>query len=158
MKYKGQFHPGKPLTVDQFLFRYFSSWYSIRMINKYPLNENSKSLKLATEPPENPILKEKRDANLPKPSHKSLHWEIKLGLLRGGNRASRKKNSGLGTHAREVRGLTGVSPERPQQGVPEDPPRTSDPPRRGRHPHRRRAQSRGAEVVTPTQTQRKEGH
>ena len=60
------------------------------MINKYPLNENSKSLKLATEPPENPILKEKRDANLPKPSHKSLHWEIKLGL-RGGNRASRKK-------------------------------------------------------------------
>lgn len=156
MKYKGQFHPGKPLTVNQFLFRFFSSWYSSRMINKYPLNENSKSLKLATEPPENPILKEKRDANLPKPSHKfSLGNQVGVERRQQG---FQKKNSGLGTHAREVRGLTGVSPERPQQGVPEDPPRTSDPPRRGRHPHRRPAQSRGAEVVTPTQTQRKEGH
>ena len=57
----------KAATVDQFLFRHLSSWYSIRTINKYPLNENSESLKLAIEPPENPILKEKGDANLPKP-------------------------------------------------------------------------------------------
>lgn len=42
------------------------------MVINYSLSQNSESLKLATEPPENPARAEKRGANLPKPVQKVL--------------------------------------------------------------------------------------
>lgn len=150
------------------------------MVINYSLCQNSESLKLATEPPENPARAEKRGANLPKPVRKVLLGKAALqgqtgksrwgwgwgwgwggkqwGLPKGnvGIRARPQDKSGphrCTSRASAVRGASG-------------PRETSDPRRDRRHPRRQTTQSRTAEVRpglrpalsgTPPQTQREEG-
>ncbi|XP_073756981.1 uncharacterized protein [Callorhinus ursinus] len=90
------------------------------MIINYSLSQNSESLKLATEPPENPARAEKRGANLPKPVQKQ--WGLPKG--NAGIRARPQDKSEPHRCTSRASAVRGAS----------RPPETSDPRRDRRHP------------------------